>query len=492
MRSTPSPKQPTNAGQQRLRPGLGAFQFFTLAFGAVVGVGWVVVLGDWLARAGPIGAIVGLAAGGLVMVLIACCYAEMVSLLPVSGGEIAFAYQAFGDRMCFVTGWLLSLAYIVIGAFEAISVGWILSALVPRLQGPVLYHVLGGEVRTGALALGIVGMAALTLLNYRGARAAARVQDVVVSVLLVLAVVFISSGIVGGDTANLRPLFQRNSAGSAWPGILSVFMTASFWFGGFNVIPQAMEEKAADTALRRVGTMIVLSIVVGILFKTMVVLAASMTMPWQRLTKAELPVVAAFERAFHSPALARIVLVTALLGLVSTWNAVLLSGSRALFALGRAGYISTRFAFVHPRFGSPGVAVLCCGVLGAFATLLGRRALIPIVNVAAACLTVAYLLTCCATIRLRLTAPHRERQFRVPGGIVTIWIATIGAAFSFGLALYQPYADAGSTIPLEWLLLASWLAAGTVFWVAGRPLRQRVSEADRRRIIMGNPASAQG
>src|SRR5262249_18526873 len=96
----------------RLKRELGSFQFFTLAFGPVVGVGWAVVLGDWLRQAGPLGAILGLASGGVVILLIGLCYAEVATMLPVSGGEVAFAYEAFGQRACFLTGWLLAFTYI--------------------------------------------------------------------------------------------------------------------------------------------------------------------------------------------------------------------------------------------------------------------------------------------------------------------------------------------------------------------------------------------
>jgi APA family basic amino acid/polyamine antiporter len=470
----------------RLQKQLGSVQFFTIAFGAVVGVGWAVVLGDWLRQAGPVGAMLGLATGGLVIIVIGLCYAEVATMLPVSGGEVAFAYETFGERASFLTGWLLAFTYIAVAAFEAISIGWIVSALVPGIEGAVIYRSIGAEVRAGSLALGLMGMGLLTWLNFRGARAATRMQDVIIAALLVIALVFIVSGIARGDIAHLSPPFQRSASGSIWPGVLALFMTASFWFGGFNVVPQMMEERSPATRLGSVGVIIVVSIIVGIVFKTLVVLSASMAVPWSQLVTANLPVATAFETAFGSPVLARLVLLAALLGLLSTWNAVLMSAARVLFSLGRAGFISPRFGAVSSRFGSPAFAVIFAGALGAVGALLGRQALIPIVNAASACLAVAYLLTCLSLIRLRRTAPHVARPFRVPGGLVTAWVGVAGAALSVGLALYQPYADAGHRIPLEWILLASWLVIGLVFWSAARRLRSTVPAADRRRVIMGS------
>src|SRR4051794_31203403 len=101
-------------GGTALRGELGAVQFFTLALGAIVGVGWVVVLGDWLRQAGPIGTIVGLTAGGLVVCVIGLCYAEMGTTVPTNGGEVAFAYEVFGAPMSFLVGWLLALTYVAV------------------------------------------------------------------------------------------------------------------------------------------------------------------------------------------------------------------------------------------------------------------------------------------------------------------------------------------------------------------------------------------
>jgi amino acid transporter len=158
---------PTTAPPPKLAEELRARQFFTLAFGAIIGVGWVVVIGEWLRLAGPMGVVLSFLAGGAVMLLVGLCYAEMATLLPVSGGEVAYAFASFGIEASFAAGWLLTLAYVATTAFEAISVGWILSALLPGLDIP------GGD-----LAIGLGGMALLTLLNYRGAKGAAALQDV--------------------------------------------------------------------------------------------------------------------------------------------------------------------------------------------------------------------------------------------------------------------------------------------------------------------------
>ena len=469
----------------QLKRDVGAFQFFAFAFGAVVGVGWAVVLGDWLRQAGPLGAMLGLAAGGVFIVLIGFCYGEIAAIIPAAGGEMAYAYEVYGERSGYLIGWMLSFVYLVVIGFMAISIGWILGALVPGFEGPVLYTSLGQEVRAGTLALGLAGMALLTWINIRGVKVSGRAQDVLVVVLLVTATIFILAGIIRGDTANLRPYFQRSAGGSIWPGVLAIFMTATYWFGGFNVIPAMMEEKSTGTTYRRIGLVITLAITIGVLFKTTVILSASMTMPWNKLMEMDIPAAAAFESALGSVVLGKLVLLTALLGLLSTWNAILVSGSRILFALGRARLISPWLGVVHPVHGSPSNAILLTGVVGAIVTLLGRKAALPIVNSSSTCLALAYLLTCVAVVRLRRSHPDAARPFRVPGGMATIVVAIASAAFSLGLSIYQPWADAKGALPLEWVMLAGWVTIGSIAWVVGRKGRDAFIAADRRRVILG-------
>src|SRR5205085_2568955 len=82
------PAQPLAAPP--LRPALGATNYFTLTFGSIIGVGWVVVMHDWLGRGGPAGAILGFLLGALLVLPIAVVYGQLTAQLPQSDGEMAF------------------------------------------------------------------------------------------------------------------------------------------------------------------------------------------------------------------------------------------------------------------------------------------------------------------------------------------------------------------------------------------------------------------
>ncbi|MBK8058871.1 MAG: APC family permease [Gemmatimonadetes bacterium] len=140
--------------------------------------------------------------------------------------------------------------------------------------------------------------------------------------------------------------------------------------------------------------------------------------------------------------LGKVVLLTALLSLLSTWNAMMVCGSRMLFAMGRSHFIASWLGEVHPVHGSPANGVLFTGLAGTAVTLLGRNAILPIVNSSSTCLGIAYVLTCYGVVKLRRSRPDTPRPSRVPGGMPTVVLALAGSLFAFGLSLYQPWADA--------------------------------------------------
>ena len=462
---------------------LGPAQFFTLSFGCIIGVGWVVALPGWLSQAGPGGAALAFTAGAVAMMLVGVCYAELATAFPVTGGEVAYAYTLYGARASFATGWFLALSSIATTTFEAISLGWIAGALVPGLEGPTLYTVAGEPVRAGSVAIGVIGTGILTWLNYRGAGAATRAQDIMTWGLLATSVWFIAAGLVRGSAEHLQPLFAGTADRPAWRGVLTVMATAPFWYAGFDVIPQMMGERARGASLRAAGVMIVVSIFVAALFYVLVILSTSMTMPWRELLGLPMPAAECFRRAFDSALLARVVLVAAVLGLVTTWNSVFMFASRVLFTLGRARLITPMLGRAHREYGSPGPAVLFVGAVSMLAVLLGRGALLPIVNVAGICLAAAALLICVGVIRYRRIDPSAPRPYRVPGGSATAALAAAVCVWMVAWALIEPALSGG--VPLEWLVLGGWGALGAAMWTVAGTDRGSLTETERRRLVVG-------
>jgi len=480
----PTLTEKKKAAFQELKKEIKTRQFFSLAFGAIIGVGWITVLGEWLGLAGPLGAMIGFAAGTFVIVIVGLCYAELASLIPVAGGEVAYTYEIFGLKASFIIGWFLALAYIAVTSFEAISIGWILGILWPQTKGQAMYMVGGDPVFFGSLIIGIGGMIGLTWINYRGMKSAALFQEIFTYGLIILSAIFICAGLIWGKTGNLAPLFSKSGIGPITGGILAIFMTAPNWLAGFNVIPQTMEEKAPGIAVKRVAGMILLSIIIAGCFYVLVILSASMATPWKKLLALDLPAAGAFEAAFHSPLLGKIVLLAGLCGMVTTWNILFICSSRILFALGRAHIIPPVLSRIHPLFGSPSLALVFVGCVGTLGAFLGRKAILPIVNVTSSCFALAFFSTCLGVMKLRLQNREYRRQFRIPGGKATAAVGLLFCLFILGLSLYQPYLLAKGMFPIEWGFIIVWSFLGMVFWVLARRVRSDISEPERRRLIL--------
>ena len=88
------------------KKGVSAVDFFCIGFGAIVGVGWAVAINGWMTSCGgPIPAAIGYIVALVMMVPIALCYCELVPMLPVAGGGMAFAYKAFNETVSFISVW---------------------------------------------------------------------------------------------------------------------------------------------------------------------------------------------------------------------------------------------------------------------------------------------------------------------------------------------------------------------------------------------------
>jgi len=87
---------------------LGSKEVLALAFGAMIGWGWIVLTGDWIQAAGSMGAILAMALGSLIIVFIGLAYAELAAAMPKAGGAQVFTQRAFG-RLCKAASILIPL-----------------------------------------------------------------------------------------------------------------------------------------------------------------------------------------------------------------------------------------------------------------------------------------------------------------------------------------------------------------------------------------------
>ena len=463
----------------QLKQTITGMGFFCLALGAMIGVGWITSLGGWLEVAGPIGAILAFIVGGILILFIGLCYAELTPMLPVTGGEVAYAYKALGIGKAFLTGWLLAFGYIAVCGFEAVSIGIVCSYLFPQCSTLPLYAIMGQTIYLPHVLLGLLATLFIGWINYRGVSSAIKLQVTLTALLAVCLV----GGFANGSVVNLEPFFVEGAGKGPWVGFLSVLVGTPFWFVGFDTIPQAAEESGSTAIMRRLGIYIVAAIIAAIGFYATIILASSLSTPWAGLIAQDLPTAKAIESAFKSTAAANVVLFAGLLGLLTSWNGFFIAGTRVLFALGRGRIIDTRFGEVHPKYGSPTKPIIFVTLLTLPAVFLGKAALIAFIDVGSFCISCAFLGVCLSFLSLRRQHPQLERPYKLPFGNAIATIASLGSA-ALILVMVIPNTGATLTFPLEWSILGTVLFLAIVFWIMSRNVRTKISKTQRDLLIL--------
>ena len=458
--------------------------YLGIGLGSIIGVGWILVAGDWLTRGGPMGTILAFLLGGLLFIAVGKCYAELTPALPLAGGEVAFAYKAFGTGFAFLSGWMLAFGYVTLGPFETTSLGWLFEFMVPSLRSEPLYELGGFGVGWSSIIPGVVIGLIVMVVNYRGVKNSATFQLISTVVLLVCALIFTVVAFTKGSFSNLRPLFS--GSGSILDnigGIIAVMAVVPWFLAGFDAIPQAAEESGTSVNPKTLGWAVIVSIVGGAFFYALVIAAISMTMPWEQAVDFEMPPVEVFTAAFGLDWVSKMVLFTGFLGLVTSFNGIFLASSRVLFACGRGGLLPAWFGELDEKYKTPKNAILFSGLVALAGPFLGKSILIPIVNVGAFSFVITMALTCVAAIRLRKIAPDLHRPYRVKNEY-TFYIGLFISTALF-LAMIIPGSPAELVWPYEHLILLIWTIGGYAGY-RFRLQRADMTEEDRALQILGD------
>lgn len=442
---------------------IGPGGYFTLAFGSVVGSGWVIILGEWLGAAGPGGSALGFAVGGLIMICVAACFAELAVRMPRAGGEFNYVLESLGRPAAFALGWFLSLGLLAFTAFEGIALAQLLGTLLPQIRGPALYYLLGHPVSVGDVALGIGGSALFAAINYLGTSVAVGLQRIVTYGFIAVIAAMIAAGFIFGDSRNLQPAFASLAHESWITGTLWIVATAAIFLNGFQTALYAIEERRHDMSPRAVVIPMLSGVIVAVAFYVCIVLSASLIAPWTRVVETPLPAAYAFGQLTESGVITTVVLVIATVSLLKSWNAYVLGASRLLLAQAQHGMLPAALARLHSRFASPVAAIGLIFILNVLGVLLGSGAIVPIVNMCAIVSAGSFVICLLVLLRERRRSP--AAAFTVPGGKPLIALTTVASAAMAAFSFYEPLTRSTGALPMEWVLMAMWAALGAAFWM---------------------------
>lgn len=441
-----------------LEKALGAKGTLILSFGAMIGWGWIILSGEWINSGGPFGAILAFVAGAVVVSFVAIIYSELASAMPLVGGAQVYSLRALGPIGSFLCTWALIFGYVTVAAFEAVALPSAMAFIIPGFDAIPLWNVAGEPVYGTWILVGVFGTVVMTYMNFIGIRVAAQFQIIMTLVIAFAGVMLIAGAVTSGEPS------PDPSFGAGTAGIFAVILMTPFMFVGFDVIPQSAEE--ANIPARTLGLLILLSVVMAAAFYIAVIWGSSRALPGSELVESTLPAAIAMEELFTSTYAGQIMALAGIAGILTSWNAFIIGGSRALFALAEAGMLPEFLAKIHPEHHTPSNAVLLIGVLSAMAPFFGEQMLTWIVNAGGLGIVFAWLFVVVSFIMLRYREPEMNRPYRVPGGYLTGGIALL-LTTGF-VTLYLPGGPSALLWPYEWLIVLLWSVLGVVLYVLSR------------------------
>ena len=437
-----------------------------VAFGAMIGWGWVVSSGGWIKQSGIVGTILAFLLGGIMIYFVGLVYAELTTALPENGGAKVFSQHAFGTIGSFICTWSIILSYIGVICFEACSFPTIIQYIFPEFLKGYLYTVAGFDIYATWLLVASISCVFITYINIKGVKTAAMLQKILTIVIAAVGIILIIASVINGDSSNLEEqLFVGLGIDKMLGNVLSVAMVAPFFLFGFDVIPQAAEE--INIPLKKLGKLIVLSIALAVAFYGMVVFAVGYGMNQTELTislnGSGLVTADAMAKLFHSEVMAKILILGGMCGIATSWNSFLIGGSRALESMATSYMIPHIFCIKNKKYQTPYLSLILIGALSFISLFFGRQMLIWISNCASFACCLTYCIVSLSFLRLRKKEPNLKRPYKVKNYRFVGIMATVLSGF-----LCMMYLIPGTVCSMrnqEMIITALWTIIGIFFAV---------------------------
>jgi APA family basic amino acid/polyamine antiporter len=404
-------------GRAQLKRTLGFADLTLIAVGTVIGSGIFLVPGVVLRETGSktgLALLVWVAAG-ILSYLGALTYAEMGAMKPDAGGLYTYIRDTFGPLPAFLYGWT-SFFVIASGSIATLAVAFsgYFSQILP----------VGGF---GARIISIAVIAIIALVNVRGTRKSATVQNWTTGAKLVGLIALSLALIVLGRASSASWTSQ-----AAWPASFStsllsgvgVAMIAVLWaYEGWQYVTfSAGETRDPQRTFPRAITIATAGLVALYILANLGYIAAL----GPNAAAATDQVAADAARVVFGPMAARLVGVLILVSIFSAANGIMLTAPRMYFSMARDGVFFKRLAIVSPRFGTPAFAIVAIALWSALLAATGtfEQLLTYVVFTG----WIFYALGALSIFVYRRRAPDAVRPFRVPGYPVTPALFVLAAA----------------------------------------------------------------
>jgi APA family basic amino acid/polyamine antiporter len=433
--------QANEEGAHTLKRGLGPFSLTMLGIGSVIGAGIFVLSGQQAAQnAGP-AIVLSFVLAGIVCAAAALCYAELASMIPVSGSAYTYAYATLGEFVAWLIAWDLIVEYLFAAA--TVAAGWSgylnnfmqgIGVHIPDAFVKAPYTFTGHEmVATGAIfnvpAMAIIGLMAWALIS--GITQSAVINSAIVSLKLLVVFAVIGFGFMHVDPSLWHPFIPDAIPATASAparfglhGIVTAAGVIFFAYIGFETVSTAAQETRNPQVTMPIGLLGSLAICTALYILMSLVLTGMA--PYLTLDTPA-PVAVALQAIPSLHWLRQIVNVGVVIGLGSTILSLMYGQSRIFYSMSRDGLLPAAFGRVNPKTRTPVWGTVITAIAaGLMAGLFPIGILGELVSIGT---LLAFALICSGVVYLRITQPGIPRPFRTPIFPVTAAIGIAGCLY---------------------------------------------------------------
>jgi APA family basic amino acid/polyamine antiporter len=421
-----------------LKRTLTAFSVTLIGIGAIIGAGIFATVGTAAsgtaerAGAGP-SLMLSFVVTAIVCGFTALCYAELASMVPISGSAYTYSYATLGELVAWIIGWDLIIEYAIGNVAVAISWAEFFNRLLRNLGIHVpdwltsnyrtateetlaaAPHIGGVPIVFNVLAFGIVAL--ITIVLVWGIKESSNFNAVMVLIKILVLLFFIGLALYYVSPSTMVKNWQPFQP-QGWFGTLTGAAVVFFAYIGFDAVSTVAEETKNPSRDLPVG--IIASLIICTILYVLVASVFTGMVPWdvvRNWTAAQRgeSLTMALETVAPQALWQNTVIA---FGSVVAHTAVLLvfqlGQPRIFFSMARDGLLPSVFASVHPRFKTPHVTTILTGVaVGGIAAFATVDEMVSLTNIGT---LFAFILVCVGVMVLRHKDPHRPRPFKVPFG----------------------------------------------------------------------------
>ena len=393
---------------------LGLFDSTMMVVGIVIGSGIFMTTG-LMADALPSASLILIVwlLGGLQMLAGALTYAELGAAMPKAGGQYVYLREAYGSLPAFLFGWVAFIAYLTgTNAAIAVAVAEHLGSFYPSISthniviGFDYFSISGGQIFAISLIL------ILSFINYLGILFGKWIQNVftilkIGSILFfALAGLFISTG--NHIDFSINP--TNMSIGSILTGMGIALVAVTWTVGGWEYVTFAAGE--IKNPKKNLPLALIIGTVVILVLYIMINIAYLKVLPMDSLI-GELKVGEATAKSLYGPGIAGAFVVVVIISMFGSLNGNILVGPRISYAMAKDKLFFSKAAEVHPKFHTPGNAIMIQGVWASVLALSGTFeeiiTLVVFVNF------MMWIAASSTVFVLRKKQPELERPYKVWG-----------------------------------------------------------------------------